>query len=115
VGVLVKHWLTGTRIPPLPGKASNPSPPAGAIYVSKTAVLSWAAGSDATSYDVYFGTSSPGTFEDNQTATTFDPGEMAVPETYYWRIDTVNSWGKTIGEVWKFTTYMPPPPPESLP
>ncbi len=116
VGVLVKHWLTGTKIPPLPGQASNPNPLDGAVYVSTTADLTWTAGSDATSYDVYFGTISPGTFEDNQTATSFDPGEMAVSETYYWRIDTVNSWGKTIGEVWRFTTYMPPPPPPtSLP
>jgi len=45
----------------LPGQATNPSPANGATNVSITADLSWTAGSGATSHDVYFGTSSPGT------------------------------------------------------
>ncbi|MGB2808892.1 MAG: DUF362 domain-containing protein, partial [Sedimentisphaerales bacterium] len=104
VGVFVKHWLTGTKIPPLPSRASNPNPSNGATGVSTTADLSWAAGADATSYDVYFGMSSPLAFQGNQTETIFDPGMMGSGITYYWRIDAVNGWGQTGGTVWSFRT-----------
>ena len=109
VGVFVKHWLTGTKIPPLPGKVSNPNPANGAMRANRDADLSWTAGADATSHDVYFGTSSPPPFIDNQAATTFDPGTMPYSSTYYWRIDSVNGWGKTTGTVWSLTTLPSPP------
>ena len=107
---LVEHWLAPTK-PPQPGQASNPEPEDDATYVSKTADLSWTAGDEATSYDVYFGTTTgPGTDQGNQTSAAFDPGTMAGSTSYYWRIDSVNDWGKTAGKVWSFTTEMPPPP-----
>ena len=87
-----------------PGAATNPSPAAGATSVSLTADLSWTAGSGATSHNVYFGTSSPGTSRGNQTATTYDTGTMIAGTVYYWRIDEVNSYGTTTGTVWSFTT-----------
>jgi len=110
LAVLVENWLTATTIPPLPEPASNPNPVYGAAGVDRNADLSWTAGADATSYDVYFGTSSPPTFIRNQTATTFEPGTMAFSTKHYWRIDSVNGWGKTTGEEWTFFTIMPPPP-----
>jgi hypothetical protein len=110
LGLFVEKWLTATTIPPLPGQASNPYPPHAAAGIPTTVDLSWTPGSDATSYDVYFGTSSPGTFQDNQTAAIFDPGTIAPSTMYYWRIDSVNGWGKTEGQVWKFSTMGPPPP-----
>jgi len=108
--LFVEKWLTATTIPPLPGQASNPYPPHGAPSVSTTADLSWTGGSDATSHDVYFGTNSPGTFQGNQTTALFDPGTMSPSTIYYWRIDSVNGWGKTEGQVWSFWTEVPPPP-----
>jgi len=110
LGLFVENWLTATKIPPLPGQAGVLYPPCGGSGISKTADLSWTPGSDATSYDVYFGKSSPGTFQGNQTATIFDPGTMAYSTQYYWRIDSVNGWGKTTGEVCSFVTMMSPPP-----
>ena len=109
LGVFVDNWMTGTKIPPLPGQASILYPPRGAVGVSTTADLSWTAGSDATSHDVYFGTSSPPEFQGNQTDTIFDPGTMGYSITYYWHIDSVNGWGKTEGEVWSFKTTGPGP------
>ncbi|MHC4657096.1 MAG: DUF333 domain-containing protein [Planctomycetota bacterium] len=91
------------------GEASNPNPTDGARRVAITADLSWTAGSDATSHDVYFGTINPPPFIHNQISTTFDPGTMSYGTTYYWRIDEVNKWGKTIGTVWNFTTIGPGP------
>jgi hypothetical protein len=87
-----------------PGQASSPSPADSATDVDVDANLSWSAGSGATSHDVYFGTSSPGTLQGNQTATTFNPGTMSNDTTYYWRIDEVNVGGTTTGTVWSFTT-----------
>jgi len=93
-----------TTVPPLPGQASNPTPADSAPDVSITNDLSWTAGSDANSHDVYFGTESPGTFQGNQAGTTFDTGTMANGTTYYWRIDERNAGGVTTGDLWTFTT-----------
>jgi hypothetical protein len=110
LAVLFEGWLESP-----PSRATGPEPPDGATAVSITADLSWTAGSDVTSYDVYFGTNSPGTFRGNQSLTTFDPDTMYMSTTYYWRIDTVNGYGKTAGEVWSFSTVITPPPPPPPP
>jgi len=98
----VNDIYTGGPTPP--GQASSPSPADSATDVAVDADLSWTAGSGSTSSDVYFGTTSPGSFQGNQTATTFDPGTMANDTTYYWRIDEINEAGTTTGNVWSFTT-----------
>jgi Tol biopolymer transport system component len=100
LAVFTDYWLKGNP----PGQASNPYP---ANYIEEVDInvdLSWTAGIGAASYDVYFGMSSPGTFQGNQSDTTFDPGTMVHGSTYYWRIDAVSAWGKTTGTVWSFTT-----------
>jgi hypothetical protein len=91
--------------PGLPGQAGNPSPADGATKLLNPVTLSWTAGTDATSHDVYFGTSSGSlTFQGNQTGTTFDPGSLAGKTNYYWRIDEVNAQGTTTGTEWTFKT-----------
>ncbi len=108
--VYLRYSFTlGPPVPP--GQASNPSPADAATDQSVDVDLSWSAGSGATSHDVYFGTSSPGEFQGNQTSTTFDPGTMANDTTYYWRIDEKNAEGTTTGTVWSFTTEATTPPP----
>jgi hypothetical protein len=105
VGIMV------VELPP-PGQASNPNPVDGATSIGIFADLSWTAGSNAVSHDVYFGTSSPPVFRGNQTSTIFDPGTMNRYTTYYWRIDEVNASGTTTGTVWSFrTTAGGGPPP----
>jgi outer membrane protein assembly factor BamB len=96
--------FTTTSTAPLPGQASNPDPAAGATGVSTTKTLGWTAGSNVTSHDVYFGTTSPGTYMGNQTGTTYNPGTLAPNTTYYWRIDEKNSSWTVAGNVWSFTT-----------
>ena len=91
----------------LPGQASNPNPAYGAGVFTR-AKLSWTAGLNTISHDVYFGISDPPPFIRNQTEAEFDPGSLDLGTTYYWRIDEVNSSGKTSGPVWTFT-YIPPP------
>jgi len=96
-----------------PGQASNPSPADAAADVAIDAVLSWTAGSDTTSHDVYFGINpTPGEAElqGNQQGTTFGPVSMDYATTYYWRIDEVGPGGTTTGVAWSFTTLPSPPP-----
>jgi predicted outer membrane repeat protein len=95
-------------------QASNPNPPDGSGVSYLDTDLSWTPGAYATSHDVYFGTNSPGIFQGNQIATTFDPGIMAMGTKYYWRIDEVSPSGTTTGIVWSFTTMSAPPPPMGL-
>jgi hypothetical protein len=89
----------------LPDKASDPYPFDGQESVVLDTYLYWTSGFGATSHDVYFGTSNPPLFMGNQISTIFDPPTLLVYNTvYYWRIDEINISGKTIGDVWSFTT-----------
>ena len=97
----------------LPGPAVLPTPAEGEAAVSIATNLSWQDGGGASSYDVYFGTSSApgsGEFQGNQTGLSFSPGTLDYSTTCYWRIDSVNAAGTTAGPVWDFTTEVPPPP-----
>jgi hypothetical protein len=95
----VWSFTTGSLI------ATIPSPTNGAINVSITPTLSWTPGVTASSHDVYFGTISPGVFQQNQVATTFDPGTLIVDTNFYWRIDEVEDINNVYtGDVWSFTT-----------
>jgi hypothetical protein len=100
---LVYCWLKGSQ-------ARNPSPSDGATEVSPGTELNWTAGFDAVSYDIYFGTSDPPPFINNQIETTFNPF-MSYETTYYWHIDEVSGYQTVTGNTWSFTTIMPPPPP----
>jgi hypothetical protein len=102
----VDHMYIDGGAPPTesPAPATNPDPADGATNVSTTLTLSWSAGARTESHDVYFGTSSPPAFQENQAGTSFSPGTLEYDTTYYWRIDEVNSIGTTAGTLWSFTT-----------
>ncbi len=111
-------WSFTTEVEPvMPGPAGNPSPNGGANDVGVEDDLSWTAGSDATSHNVYFGTNPTPSFQGNQAGTTFDPGTLAYSTICYWRIDEVNTNGTTTGTTWSFTTEAAPvlPGPASNP
>ncbi|MFL7792624.1 MAG: hypothetical protein AB8I69_10830 [Anaerolineae bacterium] len=91
----------------LPMAASLPSPPNGENNIWKEIDLSWIAGTNATSHNVYFGTNSTpgsGEYQGNQTSTNYPLGTLADNTTYYWRVDEVNGQGTNTGPVWIFTT-----------
>ena len=101
-----------------PINAFGPVPTDGATDVRRTPVLGWKPGKHATSHDVYFGidqeavrnvgTGSPEyKVTGDLGAESFDPGELELETTYYWRIDEVNNLNPDspwVGEVWNFTT-----------
>ena len=62
-------------VTPAPTAPSGPTPVSGATGVSVTPTLSWAASTNATQYDVAFGTTNPpAVVSSSQTATTYQPG-----------------------------------------
>ena len=79
----------------LPGPPTEEIPPHQSVVNARDIVLSWRAGANATSHDVYFGTTSPGTFQANQVEPTFVCGVLENERTYYWRIDERNAYGTT--------------------
>jgi hypothetical protein len=87
--------------PPAPALVS---PASGATGVGLTAPLTWAAAAGATSYDVYFGTSSPPPLVTNVTGTSYSPGTLLGNSTYYWFVVAKNGLGSAPSATWSFTT-----------
>ncbi|MCH7918180.1 MAG: LamG domain-containing protein [Planctomycetes bacterium] len=99
--------------------AGQPSPDEEAIDISRDVVLSWVGGEFAATHTVYFGTA----FDDvnnadvtdslgvlvsqAQSDTTYDADVLDFGQTYYWRVDEVNSapdFTVFKGATWSFTT-----------
>lgn len=59
-------------------------------------------------YDVYFGSSSDALVKVGEniadTTFTYNEGNMAMKENYYWRVDATNNEGSTQGTVWNCVT-----------
>ena len=99
--------------------SSRPNPRDTATDVPHDVAVAWTPGRCAKTHDVYFGTrfsdvnnpsesDTTGVFVSRgQDGTTYDPvGLLAYGQTYYWRVDEVNSPpDSTIfkGDVWSFT------------
>jgi hypothetical protein len=92
----------------LPLWAGRPNPANGAVDASQTPLLGWSTGDNAASHDVYFGTDASALeSKGNQDSEIFDPGQLELATTYYWRVDEVNDANPDSpweGEVWSFTT-----------
>jgi len=102
----------------LPSKANIPNPPNNAKDVKQSLLMSWNAGDNAASSQLYIGTdkdavknadtASPeykGSMELD--AEIYDPGLLELGTTYYWRVDGVNDLNTDspwAGIVWNFTT-----------
>jgi len=91
---------------PNPYKASNPNP-ANETFIPGYK-LSWTAGLNAVSHDVYFGPNMPPEFILNQAETKFDTVSLRPGVTYFWRVDEIDGQGnKTTGDIWRFNTIPP--------
>ena len=77
--------------------------------------LSWPVSPDATSYDVYFGTSSTPPFVTNTASTSYTTGNLGAG-TYYWQIRPRNSSGPASGcPIWSFSKVDNTPPTLTCP
>jgi len=111
-GVIAQYGLSEVRFFYLPVLPREPIPAVAQTNVGVDAALSWRAGREAASHQVYFGTDAnavaDGTASVNTVAdNSFDPGDLALGTTYYWRVVEVNeaaSPGTWEGDLWNFTT-----------
>ncbi|MHC4583906.1 MAG: LamG domain-containing protein [Planctomycetota bacterium] len=91
-----------------PKTAYFPEPADGAEAIVVNANLTWTQGLGAKLHTVYFGDN----FDDvsnaagglPQGAATYDPGQLEMAKTYYWRVDEFDAFGTYKGNVWSFTT-----------
>jgi hypothetical protein len=95
---------TGGSTGSAPSAAANPTPATGAIGISITPALSWAASTNATSYDVYLGTSSSPALVGTVTGTSYQAASLNADTTYYWKIVAKNTSGSTSSATWSFVT-----------
>ena len=85
------------------------APANAAAGVVNPATLSWQAGLGWTTYNVYFGTSSPPPLVAQGIAdTTYNPGTLSAATTYYWSVTALKTGGSASSAIWSFTTLAGP-------
>jgi hypothetical protein len=100
----VWSFTTGAAPVTPPDAPSSPSPSNGQTGVSIDADLDWADAARATSYDVYFGTTSPPPYVTNSASSSYLLGTLQYNTWYYWKVIAKNSAGVTAGSIWTFRT-----------
>jgi hypothetical protein len=96
-----------------------PTPAADSQTAPSDPTLTWTAGIEAVSYDVYFGTSGPAVsaattasseYMGRSSVASYVPGVLDEQTTYHWRVDSVLADGSVLtGRVWSFSTTLPAP------
>ncbi|MBI4810039.1 MAG: hypothetical protein HY800_01045, partial [Ignavibacteriales bacterium] len=111
-------WNFTTTATSLPGSFSLLTPSNGAVNQSIAGTLTWQSSANATSYDVYLGTTNPPTtiVSADQVGTFYNYSGLSNSTTYYWKIVAKNAYGTTVatGSPWSFGTILPPPGTFSL-
>ena len=111
-GAMPQYGLAEVRCLYIPAHARYPQPLDGATEVDIDAALSWRAGREAASHEVYLGTDEAAVADgtalvDTIAAARFAAGPLDFGKTYYWKInevneaETVTSWE---GAIWSFVT-----------
>ena len=105
-GMMGQYGLSEVRFLDIPAQAREPQPAAGATDVEVGTALSWRAGREAVTHDVYLSTDPNAlVLAGSVSETTYVPGDLQFGSTYYWRVDEVNEadaisvWA---GSVWDF-------------
>ncbi|MBN1508218.1 MAG: hypothetical protein JW955_15320 [Sedimentisphaerales bacterium] len=99
----------------MPVKATEESPADGTSFIVTAPTLTWKAGQNFPTHDLYLGTDKAlveardaSVFMGNLADPTFDPGTLDASTTYYWCVDEQDALGQTwAGDVWSFTTTLP--------
>ncbi|MHC4521490.1 MAG: hypothetical protein ACYTAS_23095, partial [Planctomycetota bacterium] len=107
-GPLGQFGLSEVRFMYVPAHAREPQPADLATGASVGTALTWRAGREAVTHDVYLGTDAEALeLVGSVDETSYTPGNLEFGLDYYWRIDEVNeadaitTWG---GAVWSFQT-----------
>jgi hypothetical protein len=101
-GGLPQYGLSEVRFMYVPANARKPIPAAEAVGVSVDSALTWRAGREAASHEVYLGTDAETLALAGSTdQATYSPGSLDLDTTYYWKVEAISTWE---GGVWSFTT-----------
>jgi len=112
-GILQQYSLSEVRFLYIPLRAREPDPDSGAIDVNVDDVtLSWQAGREAASHDVYISTDEQAVIDSNVpvitvTEASHGPLSLDLGQTYYWKVNEVNIDEIPMmleGDIWDFTT-----------
>ncbi|MHC4173198.1 MAG: sugar-binding protein [Planctomycetota bacterium] len=118
-GLMPQYGLSEVRFFYIPVRAREPSPDSSATDVSLGTIdepidvtLSWRAGREAATHDVYFGTDEQAVADGTVgvitvTEPSYGPLSLDLSTTYFWRVDEINE-AETLatwqGDLWDFTT-----------
>jgi len=105
-------WIESAVLALTVVKATNPIPAMDSSDIARDVVLGWDSGAFAAGHNVYIGTNWADVNDatlptaQNLDVNSFDPGRLDFNQTYYWRVDEVNSapdFTVFKGDVWSFT------------
>ena len=89
----------------VPSAPSLTSPTTSATGVSLTPTLTWGTVAGATSYDVYIGTTLPGSPTANVLTNSYTPSTLATSTSHSWKVIAKNACGSSIASsTYTFTT-----------
>ncbi len=99
------RWDPEGTMPSVLPFVTQPAPRDGSYKIPADGVLlRWVPSRNATSCNVFFGTTNEPEFQRNQKERSFNSGKLDTKRTYYWRIDDVYGADTLTGTVWHFTT-----------
>ncbi|MDI9430593.1 MAG: discoidin domain-containing protein [Planctomycetota bacterium] len=102
-GTTGQFGLSEVRFMYIPVQARQPQPADGAVDVDPAAGLSWRAGREAISHEVYFGTDQNDLpLAGSPAQAAFTPAALDFGTTYYWRVDEVGDDDVWAGDLWSF-------------
>jgi hypothetical protein len=116
-GVPERKVISGAHLSPFePMSAYGAKPSNRSTGVTQMPILSWKAGLEAASHEVYFGTDEQAVADATQASPEYkaskqlgdeslDPGKLAWDTTYFWRVDQINN----ANPVWSATIFRPMP------
>jgi hypothetical protein len=107
-GMLGQYGLSEVRFMYIPAQAREPQPADGAAGVDPATTLSWRAGREAASHEVYLG-ADPSALSLAMTVDQagYTPADLEFGSTYYWQVVEVNETDEIpawAGDVWSFST-----------
>jgi len=111
-GPMGQYGLSEVRFLAIPVQAREPDPADGALQVDPSTALTWRAGREAASHEVYLSTDEGAVADGTALAGTVDDATYAAAglefgSVYYWKVNEVNeaeavsTWE---GAIWSFTT-----------
>ncbi|MCF7973794.1 MAG: discoidin domain-containing protein [Phycisphaerae bacterium] len=113
-GILMQYGLSEVQFYGVPVHAREPIPASGSADVRPDAVVAWRAGREAGQHTVYVSDDANAVADGSATSissatnsASLKPFDLAMSETYYWRVDEVNDAEATIvwaGPVWSLNT-----------